>query len=86
MFNINDFIAIFDKFKEKINEQLTDFAPSPEVMIINTYDFTKEIDKCHVCGDKSKCRNFDGISCKAYIDFKRCIKLKKQYKCRKYNV
>ena len=28
MFNIDEFIAIFDKFKEKINEQPTDFAPS----------------------------------------------------------
>ena len=46
MFNINDFIAIFDKFKEKINEQPSDFAPSHEVTIITTYDFTKEIDKC----------------------------------------
>ena len=45
MFNINNFIAILIKFKEKINEQPTDFARSPEVMIINTYDFTKEIDK-----------------------------------------
>ena len=87
MFNIDEFIAIFDKFKEKINEQPVDFAPSPEVTIINTYDFTKEIDKCHVCGDKSKCRYFDGISCKASRDFfKRSIKLKKQYKCREYNV
>ena len=31
MFNINDFIARVDKFKEKINEKPTDFAPSPEV-------------------------------------------------------
>ena len=39
MFNL-----IYDKFKEKINEQSTYFAPSPEVTIINTYDFSKEID------------------------------------------
>ena len=43
MFNINDFIAIFDKFKEKINEQPTDFAPSPEVTIINTMILLKRL-------------------------------------------
>ena len=81
MLNSNDFIAIFDKFKEKINEQPTDFAPSPEVTIINTNDFTKEIDKCHVYGDKSKCRYFYAISCIVCRDFfERSIKLKKQYK------
>ena len=40
-----------------------------------------------MCGDKSKSRYFDAISCKACRDFfKRSIKLKKQYKCREYNV
>ena len=67
--NINDFIAIFDNFKEKINEQPNDFAPSSEVNIINSYDFNKDIDKCHVCGKKSKCLYFEGISCKACRDF-----------------
>ena len=52
-----------------MTEQPLDFAPSPEGLKINIYDFSKEIDKYHMCCDKSISLYFVGISCKASRDF-----------------